>query len=249
MNNWNVKNSWEGNYLDVCEQALSDENVFNNFKRDPRYLKIVNHMTSKVADEYHTLLRNEYPHLLNLIHKFKENDAVGNPITYNHDGIGEISGALLMYMKVVGDIEKYIGRNITSVVEIGGGFGGQAKMLCDYFSSINKYCLYDISTVMKLQQKYLSLFDVETKSMTFRNKLTEYDLVVANFSWSELSLDLKKKYLDKVISKAKYGHMALNCTDDIGLDLIKPYIKDKELIILNYIPGKLSRPGKIVIWK
>ena len=38
---WNASNNTASNYFDVVSEALSNENVFNNFKQDSRYSSIV----------------------------------------------------------------------------------------------------------------------------------------------------------------------------------------------------------------
>jgi hypothetical protein len=248
MNNWNVRSSWEGNYLDICEKAVNNEKVFKTFKRHPHYLKIVNQMTNPVADEYYEILKGDYPYLLREFKMFQENDAVGSPITYRYDK-GNISGAILMYMKVLGDIHDFIGNDFKTVCEIGAGFGGQAKVICDYHPSVHKYYLYDRDIVLKLQKKYLNLFKIKPTLMTLKDSIDPFDLLIANFSWSELSQELKNEYIIKVIMKAKHGYISANCDDKIGIDLILPLIEGKKITILDHIPGKGRRPGKILIWK
>lgn len=249
MKDWTTKTSWIKDYLNICEDAVRNDDTFSIFKAHLYYFRIVNNMTNSVANEYYRYIKREYPHLFNHFDKFKENDNIGSPKKYHYKH-GYISGANLMYIKILGDIEKYIGIDFKSIAEIGGGFGGQAKIMHDYYPSLEKYYLYDIDTALDLQKKYLSKFDINPilNSPKWRD-IGEIDLVIANFSWSELSVDLKMQYINKVIRKAKYGYITTNCPDSVGTDMLMPILEDKEIKILDYIPGKGNRQGKIIIWK
>ena len=249
MSNWNTHDEWAKVYLDVCKKAVIDNDTFNNFKSRLEYFRVVNQMKKQVSDIYFDYIKEHYPHLFSHFDKFKQNDIVGNPSTNEYDKIGSISGANLMYIKILGDIDHYIGGEFKTVAEIGGGFGGQAKVLHDFYPSIEKYYTYDLDPVMALQKKYLGMFGINPILSTYDEESEELDLVVANFSWSEFSIPYKKQYIEKVISKAKSGYISTNCPDSIGLDFLKSLFKDKEVTLIEDIPGKGNRHGKIIIWK
>ena len=249
MGNWNTHDEWANVYIDVCKKAVKDKETFNNFKSKLEYFRVVNQMKKQVSDIYFDYIKEHYSHLFLYFDKFKQNDIIGNPSMNEYEKIGNISGANLMYIKILGDINHYIGGDFKTIAEIGGGFGGQAKVLYDFYPSIEKYYAYDLEPVMALQKKYLKIFGIKPILSTYEEESEELDLVVGNFSWSEFSIPFKKKYIEKVISKAKSGYISTNCPKKIGLDLLKPLFKNKEVTIIEDIPGKGNRHGEIIIWK
>jgi hypothetical protein len=50
----------------------------------------------------------------------------------------------------------------------------------------------------------------------------DYDLVISNYAFSELSRDLQKAYLDKVILRAKRGYMLCNQITPAGYGSYRP---------------------------
>ena len=133
MSNWNTHDEWAKVYLDVCNKAIIDNETFKNFKSILAYFRVVNQMKKEVSDIYYNYIMEHYKNLLPHFDKFKQNDIIGNPSMNEYRKIGSISGANLMYIKILGDIDHYIGGDIKTVAEIGGGFGGQGKV---YMTSI-----------------------------------------------------------------------------------------------------------------
>ena len=87
------------------------------------------------------------------------------------------------------------------IVEIGGGYGGLCKTiscLCDF----EEYHIYDIEPAAKLQEKYLSKFDITGKIINHSTieKLEDIDLVVSNYAYSELNEELQSSYYENIIS-------------------------------------------------
>jgi hypothetical protein len=199
-------------YAEICTEAVEDDKVFQSFKRDPRYTAILEHVSPEHGQKYFNgILQYELDE--ELIEAFKENDKLGgaNVIDYG-DPFGEISPSTLRYVQNTLDIAHFVGEGeLSKIVEIGGGYGGLCKTvscLCDF----DEYHIYDIQQASRLQEKYLSNFDVG-KKVSFHSSvdpIEDVDLVISNYAYSELNLELQDVYYENVIKNAKRVYMILN---------------------------------------
>ena len=93
------------------------------------------------------------------------------------------------------------------------GYGGQCRILSSFFK-LKSYTLIDLKPVLGLAQKYLDNYPLNTvieyKTMNELSYDKEYDLVISNYAFSEISKEFQKIYLDKVIKKSKSGFMIMN---------------------------------------
>jgi len=94
------------------------------------------------------------------------------------------------------------------ICEIGGGYGGQCKMICERYKP-GCYHIIDLPEVCELQRRYC---DAECYTEPTGQ---EYDLVISNYALSEI-ID-NKPYIDGVLRKSKHGYIACN-TDFVQLD-------------------------------
>jgi hypothetical protein len=171
--------------------------------------------------------------------EFKTNDSIGNPNTSTYPACGTISPTTLRYIKVVSDLSKILKDKI-KIIEIGGGYGGQCKIIHDYCKP-SKYTMIDLAEPAKLQEKYLKNFGIKVNS----NIAVKYDLCISNFAFSECYRDIQEKYIENILLKSKKGYItgAFNNMDNYT---------EKEL--LEIIPNSKSQPGiipgvTIITWK
>lgn len=199
-------------YAEICTEAVENEEVFATFKRDPRYTAILEHVSPEHGQRYFNGIM-QYELDEELIEAFKENDKLGgaNVLDYG-EPFGQVSPSTLRYVQNTLDIAHFVGEGeIRKIVEIGGGYGGLCKTincLCDF----DEYHIYDIEPASKLQEKYLSNFDVSEK-VSFHSSIEpieDIDLVISNYSYSELNIDLQDAYYENVIRNAKRVYMILN---------------------------------------
>jgi hypothetical protein len=199
-------------YAEICTEAVENEEVFATFKRDPRYTAILEHVSPEHGQKYFNGIM-QYELDGDLIEAFKENDKFGgaNILDYG-EPFGQVSPSTLRYVQNTLDIAHFVGEGeIRKIVEIGGGYGGLCKTincLCDF----DEYHIYDIQQASRLQEKYLSNFDVGEK-VSFHSSvdpIEDVDLVISNYAYSELSLDLQDAYYENVIKNAKRVYMILN---------------------------------------
>jgi hypothetical protein len=98
-----------GQYPILVQEALTNETLFNSFKRHPWYTPILEHVSYDDGIKYLDVIKKEYAFLLNNIDKYKTNDSVGNPIMHSYSELGSMSPTTLRYMKVLGDIVNNFG--------------------------------------------------------------------------------------------------------------------------------------------
>lgn len=75
----NRSDSENGLYLSSVLKATNSYIGFSNFKKDPLYKEILEHVTYDQGARYAFLIRRDNPQLLGLLDLFKKNDQIGNP--------------------------------------------------------------------------------------------------------------------------------------------------------------------------
>ena len=200
-------------YSEFCQLAAEDEEIFANFKRSPIYNGVMEHVSYELGLEYLGFIHREYPELISDFDKFRENDLIGNPITYEYGDNGCFSPTTLRYMKVAGDLKNLYG-DLTNlhIVEIGGGYGGQCKILND-LGGFASYTIIDLPQCNALSQKYLTQHNVPNVIFINNDQLSQvgaYDLVISNFSFSEIDKTEQYRYIDTIIRGTPNGYMTMN---------------------------------------
>ena len=239
-------------YPQVCIQASNDYRFFNNFRRNPIYNKILEHVSEKQGSEYLQIISNDSDILAAIIN-FKPNDNYGNPRMYEYPNIGMISPSTLRYIKVLTDIKTHFQTaDNLSICEIGIGYGGQCRVINAYYKPAS-YCLVDIQPALALSQRFLDNYMLNSV-LTYKtmNELDQrnYDLVLSNYAFTELPRTIQDVYLSKVIFNAKRGYITYN---EITPKEFGSY-KSDELVAM--IPGSkilkeepLTHPKNcIIVW-
>lgn len=239
-------------YLSVCEKAAIDDFVFNNFKRDPYFNLILEHVSYQQGLGYiKEFFNKDVDYSI-----FADNDKFGNPIKHDFT-IGSFSPTTLRYIKVAYDIlNLFQGQNIKTIVEIGCGYGGQFTVL-DKLVPLDKYYLIDLPEVTKLINTYLSKLRIvssfETVNALNNEKIKQIpptDLVISNYAFSECIHPVRKLYLETIIKNSKCGYMTINYLDPTERAELYSTIQSygKETLIIPEIP--LTGSGnEILIWK
>lgn len=224
-------------YRNLCKRAAEDDQIFESFKRDPILIDIMQHVSYEQGILCLSVIKNKYPHLLPLLDSFRANDAIGLPITYEYDDVGCFSPTNLRYIKIAGDIEEqFSDRPISTIFEIGGGYGGQCKILCDFMNPM-KYTIVDLPEPLALAKRHcctIGLQQVDFVTMKQIDSLKSYDLVISNYAFSECNLEIQKMYLEKVIKNSKAGYMICN---------IIPYFETEKPFERNELVNILSGYG------
>lgn len=199
-------------YLSACEQAVATTDL-GSFKRMPAYRTILEHVSRNTGREYLEVVLTNNPQLQNRFDRFVENDRFGDPQVFSYaDGSWRFSPTTLRYIKVVSDLIDLFGELAgMRIIEIGGGYGGQCKIIADVFE-FQSYTLVDLPPVAALQRKYLSLLNVAGCRCITPDQLTdgEYDLIISNYALSELDRSAQDAYTDTVLQHSQRGYLTWN---------------------------------------
>lgn len=236
-------------YLSIVEVAAQNERIFHKFRSNRQYRKILEHVTKSLAEEYLRLIpESERKDLF----KLYECDVVGGPLRYRFRNYGRFSPTTIRYLFFNAQYKKYFGELTNfNVIEIGGGFGGQAAVSLTLDPTIS-WTIFDLPEVLTLQEKYLSAVNLGGRvnlQSGLKISVTSGDLLISNYALSEISRDLQLKYFKSVVSNCQNGYMAWNTISEKesgGLTLSE---------VLDLIPGSKyvdeipnSSPGNVIIY-
>lgn len=199
------------NYLKVCKDAALNDEVFKNFKRHPDYVPILEHVNHEQGLGYIAEIKRIAPNYLSIASIFVNNDKIGNPNIYYFEEIGlRISPTTLRYIKVLADTMSLFGDlDNMNIVEIGGGYGGQCKIINALYSP-KSYTLIDIPEVLALCSKYLKDYKNVILRNTDDSSEIHYDLCISNYAFTEIGREYQTFYADKIIKNSERGYITCN---------------------------------------
>ena len=141
--------------------------------------------------------------------------------------------------------------NNIDIIEIGGGYGG----LCFYMYNIaplfnitiNTYSIFDLNMPLKLQKKYLealNILNVNYLELDNISNLNKNSFLISNYAFSEISLELQKKYTDMVLNPyVSFGFLAWNFID------VYNFIDNKKITVEDEYPLTGLHHNKYVRFK
>jgi len=239
-------------YKNIVDVITRSDELFKDFKRNSVYQEILEHVNMETGMRYLDVIKIKYPSILEHVNKFKTNDKIGNAVTYQYGDIN-ISPTTLRYMKVLGELVEMFGSlNDMNIIEIGAGYGGQCKIIHDIFTP-KLYTIVDLPQVLKLDEKYLSYFNIENLSLkTWENDFNNYDLVISNYAFTECTRDTQNIYFDKILKNSKNGYLTCNIISNVFN--VDSYSREEiiKMIDRSYIINEdpLTHPNNfILIWK
>lgn len=199
-------------YVEVCSQAVLNDQIFTKFRSCKSYRKILEHVSPRTGEKYLRMLNQDgvpFKTLTSLSTRLN----LGGPAAYRFKILGRISPTSIRYAKVHEDLRNLFGSlENYSVVEIGCGYGGLAVQLA-YGEQLEYFAIADLEPVEKLAMKYIGGVLPEKKSLIRRASavdVDQIDLVISNYAFSELTRDLQDEYLEKFILRSKRGYMIYN---------------------------------------
>lgn len=158
----------DGIYPEFCYIAAKHDEVFQNFKQNAMYRRIVEGVSAEQGAGYLEVLFKDSPVKFSMDqwNFFLQNDLKGNPrkITYNFGNSSiTCSPCTLRYIKVLSDIMTLFDtEKIKSVAEIGIGYAGQCRILMNMLK-IDKYNLIDLPEVLALAERFLTELNSNTR--------------------------------------------------------------------------------------
>lgn len=218
-------------WVEFTTLAGLDSNIFENFRRHPVMLRVIEGTNYLSSFENINFFRNNSSHVVTkFLAKISSSDKVGNPLRlltfYLNDKLLELNPTTLRYAKNWSNIiDCFNLKNdfpSLEISEIGGGYGGEAKVFFDLEPELNKkkklilYDIYDLKSSTQLITNFLNKFEysVNYKSLiNCKNSEIKKDckkLVISNGALSEMHGDLLNLYLSQIVYKADYGYFIVN---------------------------------------
>ena len=203
-------------YPQLCQQAATDDAVFAAFRRHPVYCEILEHVTPAYGNLYFNWLNQRGAFAMpEIIEAIRALNGPGDPQLTEFPLLGACSPTALRYAKMTVELLLlFRGQRFDRIAEIGAGYGGQMLML-DRLLAPARYDLFDLPAVNRLIERFVATHTPHTEYKThdiatFNQPVAVFDLVISNYAFSELPLALQIPYVEKVISRARHGYMAMN---------------------------------------
>lgn len=219
-------------YLAVVRSQLSRRPSDWDFKRQPLYQGILEHVSEEQGHEYLRQCQLHFPehwrkHLSRFVQLCIANDRYGQPIKASNPNFPPCSPTCLRYLYYSLAILKQTADPELNIIEIGGGYGGLClfihRLAPLFGKTIKNYTIFDLPEVAQLQNRYLEAHGI-TATCTHLNSgavLTPNSFLISMYALSELPAPLRKQYRESVVMPF--------CTEGFIIWNINPY--DDELDI------------------
>jgi putative sugar O-methyltransferase len=236
-------------YLTLCALAATNIDYFNKFRSCKSYRAILENVDGLAGENLLSVIESygksgaEFRHLWH--------SEIGKPYTYQISGLGRISPTELRYSKIVCELEILFGSlDGFKITEIGVGFGGQGGQILRAFA-VAEYEFVDLSEPLQLVKRYLSEIKAsENVRLTSPDRVLgeKRDLVISNYAFSELTLELQEEYFEKIVSRSEKGFFIYNqiTPDEYRTMSAKEFaarIEGAEI----FSERPLSHPGNVVV--
>jgi hypothetical protein len=215
----------DSSYLDMCRKAASMPYYFQNFRSLPEYNHVLEISDGKPFADY--LLDEASDETWKKMPQFKALESFGNPSTSYYAFIGNFSATTLRYIAIADEIERLFDLpSEPRIVEIGGGFGGQAYVLSRFHPRCS-YSIIDLPEPLALLQKMaeaLGLPNIGCFAPEETFPEWKIDLFISNYAYSECDRKTQIDYFERVIKKADRGYLIYNQISDIyGVESLSPF--------------------------
>lgn len=241
-NNYYIMTEEYTNYTDYTnfiESFIQNDVNSWNFKSNPIYCNILEHVDKEYGDRYLFEIKTKFqPFYNNYKNYFTEichiNDLYGKTRRYEFDDFTYCSPSNLRYIMHSLLVLTYMTEcklNNIDIIEIGGGYGGLCffmhKLSPIFNININSYSIFDLTSAMRLQKKYLEKLNINGINyieLSEVKNLNKNSFLISNYAFSEISLDLQKEYTDKVLNPyVSHGFLCWN------VELFYKFIENKHI--------------------
>ena len=216
---WTVSGTTTGyDFIKICQKALEDEEIYGKIRSMNQFNEIIINGAEWEGKEHLKRLEKDFPEMVEYIDKFRENDLFGTPLTYDYKKHGKFSANTLRYVNTLMDLKEHFKiKDDWSIVELGSGYGGLAKIICSYIKP-KYYTLIDLEPVLKLSQKYLKNLDnisyinyINCEEMGEDDK--EYNLLISEYSLTELNEEGMETYYNTLFKRCNNAYIVANIWD------------------------------------
>jgi len=215
-----------GGYRGVCAAAVADDEVFSQFRRLPAYTAILEHVTAEQGAQYLAEIKREAPWLLDPT-LVLPNDALGAPALATYHDFPAVSPTTLRYLKVLADLVAFFASLADlHVVEVGGGYGGQARLIRSFFPTA-RHTIIDLPEPLALTRKYLhrsGIVDGVTYvacSASDDVPVIEGHLFLSNYALSECAADWFDAYMRRIALGCGRGYITGNAQETTTFEYLE----------------------------
>ena len=203
-------------YPEFCATAAADDEVFAGFRSKQAYQTILEHFDADAGRTYLEKILTQSPDCFHRFERFRNNDRLGGATRYDYGKFGLFSPSTLRYASLLLDIESLFG-NLAGkkVVEIGGGYGGLARLICSEHD-VRDYTLFDLPQVLGLARKYLAGFGDDLldkfrfETLDRYSDTQQFDLLISTCALTECLPTVQEEYLTRVVQNSKAGFVLYN---------------------------------------
>ena len=240
-------------YINACNYIMCDDKLFCKFRNRLDYKWVMDNVSEHIGLECLEIVERDNPKLLSYLHKFAKSDLIGGPKTFKYDKFNiQLNSATCRYIKILSDLINIFGSlNDLNIVEIGGGYGGQCKIIYDVFKP-KSYTIVDLHEPLLVTKKYLSYYKIyPTLRQTTDDSKIEYDLCISNYAYSEIDRPYQDFYLENIISYTPKGYMIWNFIgqrSEVNAMTVEEFIEKikHECLVLEEMP--LTGSNKLIVW-
>lgn len=225
-------------YLD----SIADVDIhYTNFKRDPRYTYMLEHVSVELGAQYLNIIQSS-PFNMNDkdIQAYADyNDRIGNPVRESYTGkngstIITSPSSLRYILQSLLIIKELCIKKANKIVEIGGGYGGLCAAI-HYFArkinlNIESYAIIDLLPVNSLTTKYLNAIDTTIRYKLYDAEKSGRDVqgdnlfIISNYCFTEICEEYRQSYITHLFPKITNGFIIWQ-TNNISLDYPLPLSK------------------------
>lgn len=199
----------------ACAEAAEDPS--KPFRRDRRITRVLEHITEQQGAAYLEVVAAQTPEFAVYKDVFARNDLLGSPVVYDYGDFGNLSPNTCRYLKVLSDLvvmfPDIIQATELDVVEIGGGYGGQARIIACWFR-LSSYTIIDLPEALRLQRSYLQDLCPDLPVVYRRHDECEdfvgANLAISNYAISECRRPYARRYVETVLNKCDDGYLTGN---------------------------------------
>jgi len=208
---WVIQKKGIDRYSEYVDQVLRDDAEFLKFRRNRDIRGIIDGVTPAAGRSYLKKIRAlDSEWIERRWSDIALNDLIGCPDrTYFGCGV-PMSPVCMRYAWQALEADRRLELGGKHIVEIGGGYGGLARIICDLFEPAS-YSIIDIPSVQSLARKYLDRYHLRTPvHMLPTSHRGGSDIVIANYSLAEFDRSEQRSYLDSIVLLSKSAYIVHN---------------------------------------
>lgn len=204
---WKIQKTEIGQrFIKLCRNALNDPKVFKDFRNDVGFTSV---MIGQNREAYIKEYIKEYMDTP-IDNQIMELDMIGNQDMPSDGGLSAL------YYRHFFTAREILGRwsDVRTIVEIGSGHGGLAGVLSIMKPDI-QYTLIDLPIVNEFSKRYIpKKLQANMRWMDCNAIMPrKYDLLISEFTLSELTQKMYEDYYKNVIQYCKNAYLVMNFWD------------------------------------